>query len=110
MAFATDVLFGFSLDKRNYNESKLRSNLLLCYEQGKLVSFSQSAETRKKSKQGLTLIDVYCKCRAPVFESDTDKDPGLYMIKCIECTVCKELFHKKCERVLSIYFRDHKKV
>ena len=71
------------------------------------VPFPQSTETRKESKQILALIDVYCKCRAPLFESDTDKDPGLHII---ECTVCKEWFNNKFERVPNIYFRDHKKV
>ena len=59
-----------------------------------LFPFPQSTEIRKKSKQRLTLIDVCCKCRAPFFESGTDKNPGLYMI---ERTVCKERFYKKCE-------------
>ena len=34
---------------------------LVSLKQGKLVSFSQSTETRKKSKQSLTFIDVYFK-------------------------------------------------
>ena len=72
-------------------------------EQGKLVSFPQSTEIRKKSKQSLTLMDIYCKCRSPLFENDTDKNPVLYMI---ECAVCEEWFHEKCERVPNIYFRD----
>ena len=59
----------------------------------------------KKSKQSLTIIGVYCKCRAPFFESDTDKDPEFYMI---ECSVYIKYFHKKCEKVHYIYFRDHK--
>ena len=79
----------------------------MCLKQGKLVPFLQSTGTRKKSKQSLTLIDVYCKCRAAFFEIHTDENPGLYMI---ECTVCKEWFHKKCQRVHNICFRDHKKV
>ena len=107
MAFATDMLFGFSPEKRNNDESNLRSHLAMCLEQGKLVSFPQSTEIRKKSKQSLTLMDIYCKCRSPLFENDTDKNPVLYMI---ECAVCEEWFHEKCERVPNIYFRDHKKV
>ena len=107
VALTMDLLFGFTPKKRNYDESKLRSDLLMCLEKGRLVPFPQSTETRKKPKQSLTLIDVYCKCRAAFFESDTDENPGLHMI---ECTVCKEWFHKKRERVPNIYFRDHKKV
>ena len=37
VAFATDLLFGFSPEKRNYDESKLRNHLPMCLEQGKLV-------------------------------------------------------------------------
>ena len=83
MAFAADMLFGFSPGKRNHDESKLRSHLAMCLEQGKLsfpLSFPQSTEIRKKSKQSLTLMDVYCKCRSPLFENDTDKNPVLYMM------------------------------
>ena len=110
MAFAADMLFGFSPGKRNHDESKLRSDLAMCLEKGKLsfpFSFPQSTEIRKRSKESLTLMDVYCKCRSPLFENDTDKNPVLYRI---ECAVCEEWFHEKCERVANIYFRDHKKV
>ena len=75
MAFATDLLFGFSPHKKNYDKSKLRSHLLMRLEQGKLVLFPQSTESRKKSKQSLTLIDVYCKY-VELLESNTDKDLG----------------------------------
>ena len=77
-AFATDLLIGFSPEKRNCDESKWRSHLLMCFEQGKLVPFLQSTETRKESKQSLTLIHVYYKCRATFCDSDTGKNPGLY--------------------------------
>ena len=78
VALTMDLLFGFIPEKRNYDESKLRSHLLMCLEKGKLVPFPQSTETRKKSKQSLTLtlIDVYCKCRTAFFKSDTDENPG----------------------------------
>ena len=87
----------------------------MCLEQGKLVPFPQSTKTRKKSKQSLTLIDVYYKYRAPFFQSSTNKDPGLLWsnVECKECivwSVCKEWFHKKCERVPNIYFRNQKNV
>ena len=50
VAFATDLVFGSSPDKRNYDESKLRNHLLMCLEQGKLVPFLQSTDTRKKNQ------------------------------------------------------------
>ena len=58
LLFATDLLFSFSPEKRNYDKSKLRSHLPMCLEQGKLVPFPQSTETRKKSKPSLALIDI----------------------------------------------------
>ena len=50
----------------------------MCFEQGKLVPFQQSTETRKESKQSLTLIHVYYKSRATFCDSDTGENPGLY--------------------------------
>ena len=48
VALATDLPFDFSPDKTNYDESKLRSHLLMCLEEGKLVPFSQLTETGNK--------------------------------------------------------------
>ena len=45
----------------------------MCLEQSKLVPFPMSTETRKSLKQSLTLIDIYCKCWAVFFQSDTDE-------------------------------------
>ena len=79
----------------------------MCLEQGKLVPLTQCTERRKKLKQCLTIIFVYRKYRTAFFESDTDGNSELYMIK---CTVCKDWSQKKCERIPNIYFRNHKKV
>ena len=42
----------------------------------------------------------------PYFKSDPDNDKGLFMI-C--CSVCEEWYHKKCENVHSLVFKDEKK-
>ena len=78
VAFATDLLIGFSPEERYCDESKWRSHLLKRLEKGKLVPFLQSTETRKESKQSLTLIHVYYKYRPTFCDSDTGKNPGLY--------------------------------
>ena len=72
VAFATDLLFRFSPDKRNYYKSKLRGHVL-CLEQGKLVIFPQSTERRKISKHSLIIIDIYCRCRTPFLERYTER-------------------------------------
>ena len=66
--------FVFHRTKETTTNQKVRGHLLMCLEQGKLVLFPQSTETRKVSKHSLILIDIYCRCRKfPFLESYTER-------------------------------------
>ena len=94
----------FFTGKKSYDESKIRSHLLLCLEGGKFVPFTWSTETRQKLKQILTLIDVYCKSRTPFFESDTDKNcrviyDGMYIMPPIMVGWREKVLNIRCAQM-----------
>ena len=69
----------------------------------KWTPFLSSNSLRKKCADGLSTVDLYCKCREPFFEEDPDEDQGLFMIK---CNIYQEWFHKKCQSVNQINFQN----
>ena len=52
-------------------------------------------------------VQLYCRCRIPFFNSDSDVDKGLFMAT---CAACNERFHKKCERINALVFKNEEKV
>ena len=52
-------------------------------------------------------VQLYCRCRIPFFNSDPDVDKGLFMAT---CAACYERFHKKCERINALAFKNEEKV
>ena len=52
------------------------------------------------------ILDIYCACRKPFFEEDTDEDKENFVIGCSKCGEC---YQKECEQVHSQFFKDEKK-
>ena len=89
IAFATSLCFCEDISSIQYCVSKMRTHLVSCLEKRQMAPFPsiQRKSTLSHSILAQQRIPVSCSCRMP---------PAGRMI---QCSHCKEQFHKKCERV-----------
>ena len=89
IAFATSLCFCEDISSIQYCVRKMRTHLVSCLEKRQMAPFPsiQRKSTLSHSILAQQLIPVSCSCRMP---------PAGRMI---QCSHCKEQFHKKCERV-----------
>ena len=90
IAVATSLCYGILPQDCNWEQVKMRDHLSLCFEQGDIALFPQSADGRKhKRHHRVESTEVFCHCRQPY-------SPGVFMIACDRC---QDWFHRGCERV-----------
>ena len=71
-----------------YTQSAMREHLCNCFHHGALTPFPNKKKRQKLGPPEIETFDIYCFCRQP--------DYGETMV---ECTACKQLFHKSCVHV-----------
>ena len=69
----------------------MRLHLLKCLEEEEFLLFPRSYKHTKLSKGCIIYVDIYCICRSPFYEEDSQRDENLFMA---ECAKCGEWFHK----------------
>ena len=91
IAFATEIVHGFSPARIHFDAPKMRKHLLLCLEQSQLTRFPAVRERRVPIGNRIKLSlkeDIYCTCRTV-----NDMEPM------IQCDTCRKWYHNTCERV-----------
>lgn len=89
LAFAMSICSGQNPGSLGYIQYKLRSHLLSCLEKRYLTCFPTRCRARSCSGPSVEIrFPVFCSCRQP-------KDEGTM----VECSLCKEWYHKECERI-----------
>ena len=106
IAFATDIAYNHKPEQRTYNQSVIRKHLLAQLENKTMTPFPQQTKRVKRGKEVTHRFPLYCKCRVPFFEDDPKEDKGFFMAF---CSVCGEYYHKRCENIPVVIFRDEKK-
>ena len=106
IAFATSLAFGDDPTKLSYDDTQLRPHLLKCLKENNFKRFptilkSSSLRCRKKVKE----IEVYCSCRMP-WNSDINSDDESQDMA--YCTLCKEWYHRVCEKIPSNVFDNNR--
>ena len=106
IAYATDIAFDRDPASLSYDRQEMRKHLLRCQQKGDLEAFPNSSKRTKRGKSITHRVQLYGHCRMPFFDSDPDIDKGLFMVT---CAACNEWFHKKCERLNALVFKDEGK-
>ena len=106
IAYATDIAFDRDPASLSYDQQEMRKHLLRCQQKGDLEAFPNSSKRTKCGKSITHRVQLYCHSRMPFFDSDPDIDKGLFMVI---CAACNEWFHKKCERLNALVFKDEGK-
>eukprot|EP00731_Ephydatia_muelleri_P009172 Em0004g1510a len=84
IAYATGLCCGEEVCSRKYDMMVMRQHLLKCLESGRMTAFPSSYRENGPIVAN-KMIKVRCYCRLP--------DSGVM----IQCSSCKEWFHKKCD-------------
>ena len=106
VAFATDLAYDKDPAVQHYDTHKIRTHLLHSLQSRLITPFPTTNKRTKRGRKTDNSIKLYCICQMPYFKSDPDNDKGLFMI-C--CSVCEEWYHKKCESIHSLIFKDETK-
>ena len=72
IAFAVDILNGTAEIRKHFDVGKMRSHLLKCLEEEKFTLFPRSHKHTKLSKWHIIYEDIYCICRSPFCEKDSE--------------------------------------
>ena len=107
IAYTTDIAFDRHPASLSHDRQEMRKHLLLWLQRGDLEPFPNSSKRTKRGKSITHRVQFYCHCRVPFCNSDLDVDKGLFIAT---CAACNELFHKICERINALVFKDEGKV
>ena len=103
IAFAVDILNGFSEIGKRFDVAKMRLCLLKCLEEEEFTLFPRSHKHTKLSKGHIIYVDIYCICRSPFYNEDSERDENLFMAECVKCG---EWYHKRCLEIPSRVFTN----
>ena len=103
IAFAVDNLNGIAEIRKHFDVGKMRSRLLKCLEEEEFTLFPRSHKDTKLSKGHIIYVDIYCICRSPFYEEDSERDENLFMAECVKCG---DRYHKICLGIPSRVFKN----
>ena len=103
IAFAVDILNGFAETGKRFDVGKMRSHLLKCLEEEEFTLFPRSHKHTKLSKGHIIYVDIYCICRSPFYEEDSERDENLFMAECVKYG---DRYHKICLGIPSRVFKN----
>ena len=84
IAFATALIFGQEPSKFHFDQTRMWSHLLECFNKGKISMFPVKRARRCTKKiTRINLIEVYCICRLPKFVDS----------EWIQCSKCSSWYH-----------------
>ena len=94
IAFATALVFGEQPGHFSFDQKKMRSHLMHCFEQQQMSMFPIRKRRRIHSKVKTTEnIPIYCVCRMPQLPNTN----------WVECSRCKEWYHSDtCVQLLPV--------
>ena len=107
IAYATDLAFDRDPPSLSYNRQEMRKHRLGCLQRDDLEPFPNSSKRAKRGKSITHRVQLYCHFRMPFFNADPDVDKGLFTAT---CAACNEWFHKKCENINALVFKDEEKL
>ena len=102
IAFIVDISFGWIPDERAYDINEMRKHLVSCLYKNRFSEFPQ-APSKKRIQRCRSIKfgkDLFCICRQAFYESDIETEK--YFM--VECTNCKEWFHKGCLKIKKKFF------
>ena len=88
-AFAFHAAKGDTLRRLQFDQSRMRSHLIQCFEEHKLEGFPLSSchpDQLNRTKLAHRVIRLYCTCRMP----------EAFDTKMVACDTCEKWFHYKC--------------
>lgn len=97
VAMAYDLCSGIDPHLRNYDQSRMREHLRLCFEQCELESFPEASSWSPRGQERVfaqVVHEIFCNCRLP------EKPP----MAC--CDVCGTWYHQGCTHIPSEVFED----
>ena len=106
IAYATDIAFDRDPVSLSYDLQEMKKYLLRCLQRGALELFPNSSKRTKRGKSITYRVQLYWHCQMPFFNSDPDADKDLFMAT---FSACNKWFHKKCERINALVFKDEEK-
>ena len=72
-----------------FDETKMRDHLVQCLQQKNMTLFPTTSKRVRRCITKKTIVPIFCRCRKPYFEGEN----------MVQCTICKEWFHFKCEKI-----------
>ena len=103
IAFPVDIINGFDEIGKRFDVGKMRSHLLKCLEEEEFTLFPRSHKHTKLSKGHIIYVDIYCICRSPFYEEDSERDENLFMVECVKCG---DRYYKICLGIPSHAFKN----
>ena len=90
ISFATAFCNGSNVKSISFNQTKMRSHLLKCFQKRKIEPFPLYLRNISKfCKTCVSIVKVYCTCRLPDFYDET----------MIQCDSCSRWYHTKCVQI-----------
>ena len=93
IAFAVDILNGSAEIGKRFDVGKWGWIFLDVWKKKNLHYFREVTKHTKLSKGHIIYVDIYCICRSPFYEEDSEKDENLFMAECVKCG---DWYHKRC--------------
>ena len=106
VAYAIDLAFDRDPISLPYDQQTMRKHQLRWLQRGDLEPFPNSRKRTKPGKSITHCVQLYFYCRIPFFNSNPDVDKDLFMAT---RAACSEWFHKNCERINALVFKDEEK-
>ena len=105
IAFATSVAFGQDPSTIVYDTKLLRKHLVNCLKKGIIDLFPVTAAVRSSrcSREKIAVCNVYCHCRRTAHNNMSENFESL------DCSRCKDKFHRMCDSPLPTTKQARKK-
>ena len=88
-----------------FNTSKMRSHLIHCLLEDKVIKFPRTEQAIIKCFEKTIKVMLYCSCRMPWKKSDNN----VVDRQMAECSGCRRWFYRMCERIATAIFQEKTK-